>query len=142
MDWCIGNPPYSCLLGWIRHSFKVADNVVCTPLHRVFANYEFMDDIRVNCGGVKEILLIGTGATAGFPFTPRLSRTRRATKARRGWAHRAQHSEVSWRRYGVMDTARLRAQEDTRDEVNTLGLATLYTSGLQKRCCRRLPLTP
>ena len=56
VDWCIGNPPYSCLLGWIRHSFKVADNVVyLMPLHRVFASFEFMDDIR-KYGGIKEIL--------------------------------------------------------------------------------------
>ena len=68
VDWIIGNPPYSCLLGWIRHSFKIAENVVyLMPLHRVFASYEFMTDMR-RWGGVKEILIVGTGATAGFPF--------------------------------------------------------------------------
>lgn len=67
-DYVIGNPPYSCLLGWIRHSFKVAENVVyLMPLHRVFASYEFMAEID-SYGGIREILIVGTGADAGFPF--------------------------------------------------------------------------
>lgn len=68
VDWVIGNPPYSCLLGWIRHSFRIAENVVyLMPLHRVFASYEFINDLQ-RWGGVREILVVGTGATAGFPF--------------------------------------------------------------------------
>ena len=68
VDWIIGNPPYSCLLGWIRHSFKVGRNVVyLMPLHRVFASYEFVEEIR-RYGGIPEILIVGTGSTAGFPF--------------------------------------------------------------------------
>jgi len=68
VDWIIGNPPYSCLLGWIRHSFKVGNNIVyLMPLHRVFASFEFLQDLQ-SFGGVKEILIIGTGTTAGFPF--------------------------------------------------------------------------
>lgn len=90
VDWCIGNPPYSCLLGWIRHSFKVADNVVyLMPLHRVFASYEFMDDIR-RYGGIKEILLIGTGSDAGFPFGHALGCVHysRGYAGPTKWAHR------------------------------------------------------
>jgi hypothetical protein len=68
VDWAIGNPPYSCLLGWIRHSFKIAQNVAyLMPLHRVFASYEFIAEIK-RFGGIREILIIGTGTTAGFPF--------------------------------------------------------------------------
>jgi hypothetical protein len=68
VDWIVGNPPYSCLLAWIRHSFEVARNIVyLMPLHRVFASYEFIADIR-QFGGVREIFVIGTGTTAGFPF--------------------------------------------------------------------------
>lgn len=91
VDWAIGNPPYSCLLGWIRHSFTVADNVVyLMPLHRVFASYEFMDDIR-KYGGIKEILLIGTGATAGFPFGHALGCVHyaRGYEGPTRWTHRA-----------------------------------------------------
>ena len=68
VDWVIGNPPYSCLLGWIRHSFKIADNVVyLMPLHRVFSSYEFLAELQ-RWGGVREIVVVGTGTTAGFPF--------------------------------------------------------------------------
>lgn len=43
----IGNPPYSNLLAWIRHSMKLADNVIyLMPLHRVFASNEFLDDLE------------------------------------------------------------------------------------------------
>ncbi len=68
VDWIVSNPPYSCLLSWIRHSFTIAENIVyLMPLHRAFASYEFIADVR-RFGGIKEILIIGTGATAGFPF--------------------------------------------------------------------------
>lgn len=68
VDWIIGNPPYSILLSWIRHSFMLAENVVyLMPLHRVFASYSFLQDV-LEYGGIAEILLVGTGTTAGFPF--------------------------------------------------------------------------
>lgn len=68
VDWCISNPPYSNLLGWIRHSFKVSKNVAyLVPLHRVSASGKFYEDV-FRWGGIKEILYIGTGADAGFPF--------------------------------------------------------------------------
>lgn len=68
VDWIIGNPPYSHLLAWIRHSFKIADNIVyLMPLHRVFASAEFLADLYA-WGGVVEIRLYGTGTDAGFPF--------------------------------------------------------------------------
>lgn len=67
-QWCVGNPPYSELLGWIRHSFTVAENVVyLVPLHRIMASYQFLQDLD-RWGGIAEILLVGTGTTAGFPF--------------------------------------------------------------------------
>ncbi len=68
VDWCIGNPPYSRLLEWIRHSFKIAENVVyLIPLHRVMGSGAFLEDVA-KWGGLREILHIGTGTTAGFPF--------------------------------------------------------------------------
>lgn len=46
----------------------LAEKVVyLMPLHRAFASYEFIADVR-RFGGIKEILVVGTGATAGFPF--------------------------------------------------------------------------
>lgn len=68
VDWCIGNPPYSVLLEWIRHSFKLADNVCyLIPLHRVMASSTFLQDVS-KYGGIAEILHIGTGTDADFPF--------------------------------------------------------------------------
>lgn len=68
VDWCIGNPPYSNMLSWIRHSFTIADNIVyLIPLHRTFASLKFLKDIKIY-GGVAEIYIIGTGTTANFPF--------------------------------------------------------------------------
>lgn len=68
VKWCIGNPPYSHLLAWIRHSFTFAENVVyLIPLHRVMASATFLKDVA-RWGGLKEIYHVGTGTTAGFPF--------------------------------------------------------------------------
>ena len=68
VDWVIGNPPYSCLLAWIRHSFSIAQNAVYLfPLHRAMGSYQFMRDVN-NWGGIKEILVVGTGSDYGFPF--------------------------------------------------------------------------
>ncbi len=81
VDWCIGNPPYSILLSWIRHSFLIADNVVyLIPLHRAVASYTFLEDVAAY-GGVVEELIIGTGAMAGFPFGHALA----AVHFRRGY---------------------------------------------------------
>jgi hypothetical protein len=68
VDWCVGNPPYSRLLEWIRFSFKVAENIVyLVPLHRVMASAEFLADVQ-EWGGLRQVLLCGTGTRAGFPF--------------------------------------------------------------------------
>lgn len=67
-DWIVGNPPYSDLLAWIRHSFTIADNIVyLVPVHRVMSSYQFYRDLR-KWGGIREVLTIGTGTDAGFPF--------------------------------------------------------------------------
>lgn len=80
-DWIIGNPPYSVLLAWIRHSMKLADNIVyLMPLHRVFASYEFLQELNL-WGGIKNIVVYGTGAHAGFPFSHALG----AVHYCRGW---------------------------------------------------------
>lgn len=68
VNWIIGNPPYSNLLAWIRHSFTVADDIVyLMPLHRVFASAEFMRDLY-KWGGIFSVRLYGTGTQWGFPF--------------------------------------------------------------------------
>lgn len=68
VDWCIGNPPYSHLLAWIRHSFTFAEDIVyLVPLHRVVASDQFLQDLE-RWGGMAEIRHYGTGSSAGFPF--------------------------------------------------------------------------
>jgi hypothetical protein len=68
VNWIVSNPPYSHLLAWIRHSFKVAENIVyLMPVHRVFSSSEFLFDL-LKWGGVAEIRLYGTGTVAGFAF--------------------------------------------------------------------------
>jgi len=68
VDWAISNPPYSHLLAWLRHSFKVASNIVyLIPSHRVFASNEFLDDLFA-WGGIVHIRRYGTGSQWGFPF--------------------------------------------------------------------------
>jgi hypothetical protein len=109
VDWIIGNPPYSYLLGWIRHSFKVAKNIVyLMPLHRVFASYEFMTDLQ-DYGGIPEILLIGTGRTAGFPFGHALGAVhyRRGYRGATRWTHMsAQGSAAGTRARGMSIVAK------------------------------------
>lgn len=81
VDWIMGNPPYSHLLAWLRHSFDVADNVVyLMPLHRVFASSQFLDDL-FSWGGVVHIRRYGTGTIWGFPFGHALA----AVHYRRGY---------------------------------------------------------
>ena len=68
VDWIISNPPYSNLLAWIRHSFKVSRDIVyLIPYHRGFASAKFVDDLR-EWGGVVHTRWYGTGSEWGFPF--------------------------------------------------------------------------
>ncbi len=72
-DWIISNPPYSHLLSWIRHSFKVAKDIVyLMPSNRVFASAEFLDDV-FEWGGIVHIRRYGSGSQWGFPFGHALS---------------------------------------------------------------------
>lgn len=66
VDWIVGNPPFSHLLAWIRHSFKVGKNIVYVmPSHRVFASAEFLDDL-FEWGGIVHIRRYDTGSYWGF----------------------------------------------------------------------------
>ena len=88
--WIVGNPPYSNLLAWIRHSFTIGNNILyLMPLHRAFASSEFLDDLR-QWGGVVEIRHYGTGTDAGFPFGHALA----AVHYRKGFT-----GKQAWSRY-------------------------------------------
>jgi len=68
VDWIVSNPPYSSLLGFLRHSFKVADNVVyAIPAGKVFQSIPYLDLIN-EYGGIREILILGRGRAIGLPL--------------------------------------------------------------------------
>ena len=73
VDWIISNPPYSNLLAWIRHSFKIASDIVyLIPNHRISASAQFIDDL-MDWGGIVHTRFYGTGTQWGFPFGHALS---------------------------------------------------------------------
>lgn len=67
-DWIISNPPYSVLLEWIRHSMKVADNIVyLVQLYRVWSSQAFLEDVR-RWGTIEHTYMVGTGTSIGWTF--------------------------------------------------------------------------
>ncbi len=68
VDWIIGNPPYSIFLEFLRHSFNLAGNVsFLVPTNKVFQRQIIMDMIN-DYGGLKSIIVYGSGNLIGFPF--------------------------------------------------------------------------
>jgi hypothetical protein len=52
VDWCFGNPPYTRLAQWIRHSFTFSLNIVyLIPLHYLWVSTRIIKDIR-KYGGI------------------------------------------------------------------------------------------
>jgi hypothetical protein len=46
VDWAVSNPPYSHYSSWMRHSMKVAKNIVyLMPAYKVFASGKFLDEL-------------------------------------------------------------------------------------------------
>lgn len=67
-DWIIGNPPYSIFLEFLEHSFKYSNNVsFLVPTNKVFQRQIIMDMIS-QYGGIKSIIIYGSGTLIGFPF--------------------------------------------------------------------------
>lgn len=68
VDWIITNPPFSIFDNFLLKSLEISDNVVfLTTLNKVFKNKK-IDDAITRYGGIKEILILGGGGVAGFPF--------------------------------------------------------------------------
>jgi hypothetical protein len=68
VDWIISNPPFTKFSGWLKHSIKIADNIVyLIPMQKVFYTYSMIKELY-EWGGVKEMWMIGTGSSLGFPF--------------------------------------------------------------------------
>lgn len=68
VDWIVSNPPYSIFADFLRHSMTIAQNILyLIPVNKVFNSDKIMREIW-EWGGVKEIRVIGSGATLGFPI--------------------------------------------------------------------------
>lgn len=68
VDWVIGNPPYSIFEEFLLKAFDISDNVsFLVPTNKVFQRQLIMDRIG-RYGGIKSILIYGSGQTIGFPF--------------------------------------------------------------------------
>jgi hypothetical protein len=73
VDWIVSNPPYTHYSSWMRHSMKVARNIVyLMPVYKVFASGLFLNDL-FSWGGIVHIRRYGTGTQWGFPFGHALS---------------------------------------------------------------------
>ena len=68
VDWIIGNPPYSIFESFLKKSFELSNNVsFLVPTNKVFQRQLIMDMIN-NYGGIKSIIIYGSGSLIGFPF--------------------------------------------------------------------------
>ena len=68
VDWIIGNPPYSIFKDFLEHSFALAENVsFLVPTNKIWQRQVIMDMIN-EWGGVKSIMIYGSGTLIGFPF--------------------------------------------------------------------------
>src|SRR3989304_4584911 len=68
VDWIVSNPPYSIFNEWIDHSFHVAENVVyLLSAIKPWGSFSLLKKIH-QYGGMKEIYVLGTGSSVGFPF--------------------------------------------------------------------------
>lgn len=90
VDWIMSNPPYSHLSAWMRHSMRVARDIVyLMPIYKTFSSGKFQDDL-FEWGGIVHIRRYGTGTEWGFPFGHALAAVH----------YRANYTgDTSWSRY-------------------------------------------
>ena len=68
VNWIIGNPPYSIFETFLQKSFLLSDNVAfLVPTNKIFQRQIIMDRIN-NYGGIKGVLIYGSGQLLDFPF--------------------------------------------------------------------------
>ena len=80
-DWIVGNPPYTGIPDWCRHSFALADDVVyLIPCRSVYLGPQFIRDVYA-WGGIVETRHYGGGGQLGFPFGNAVA----AFHFRKGW---------------------------------------------------------
>lgn len=68
VNWIISNPPFSIYDRFTLHAFEIADNVVWfCPLNKAFKSKKLDLEIQ-KFGGLKELVMMGSGGIHGFPF--------------------------------------------------------------------------
>ena len=68
VDWIITNPPFSIYDLFLLHSFEIVDNIVFLTVASKAFKSQKIDNAIQEFGGLKEIVLLGGGGKAGFPF--------------------------------------------------------------------------
>lgn len=67
VDWIISNPPYSVYADWLRHSFRIAKNIVyLIPINKAFNSSKMLQE-TYEWGGIAEIVHVGPGSSLKFP---------------------------------------------------------------------------
>ncbi len=91
VDWVVGNPPYSHYSAWMRHSMKIAENILyIMPVYKIFSSGKFIEDL-FTWGGIVHIRRYGVGSDWNFPFGHALS----AVHYQKGYT-----GATSWSVYG------------------------------------------
>ena len=68
VDWVFGNPPYSILNDWMKHSYQIADNIVyLMPMNSPFNSMNRLGEIA-NYGGMIDIRAYGNGSIFGMGY--------------------------------------------------------------------------
>lgn len=68
VNWVISNPPYSLTRPWLRHSYKVAENIAyLVPYRNITSGYGLLAEMR-EYGWMKHVRVYGTGGKLGFPM--------------------------------------------------------------------------
>jgi hypothetical protein len=68
VDWIVSNPPYSIYSDFLRHSFKVAREIVyLIPINKAFNSDRMMREVQ-EWGGIPTIYVIGSGGSLNFPI--------------------------------------------------------------------------
>lgn len=68
VDWIVTNPPYGCFAAFLDHAMAVADNLVLLiPVNKLFNSDRTMRLVW-GWGGCAEVLVVGGGASLGFPI--------------------------------------------------------------------------
>lgn len=68
VDWLVSNPPYSQTREWLRHSYRIAENILyLIPFRNMTSGYGLLTELR-QYGWLKHVRIYGTGGLLNFPM--------------------------------------------------------------------------